>query len=114
MWLHPVELSLANARFALKRRRERRLILGSTRFIDGPAWEMLTDLYIHHHEQKRLGIGALCVTSDLPMTSAVRLLDKLLSAGLVCRVPDPADRRRCFIELNDRLLNDLNRYFAAG
>lgn len=111
---HPVESSLANARVALRRRRDRRNLLGSTRFVDGPAWEMLMDLYIHHLEKKRLGIGALCVTSDLPMTSAVRLLDKLLSAGLVRRVPDPDDRRRCFIELDDRLLGNLHRYFASG
>lgn len=105
--------ALANARLALVRRRQRTALFGSSRLADGPAWEMLIDLYIHHLQGKQLCIGAVCIISDLPMTNAVRILGRLLDANMVCRDPDPDDRRRCFIRLHPETLAGLHCYFAS-
>jgi DNA repair protein RadC len=64
----PVADTLANARRALERTRERRALLGCVHHIDGPGWEMLIDLYVHHLEGRQISVSALCVTSGLPMT----------------------------------------------
>lgn len=104
----------SNAKAALARRRQREKMFEDAHIADGPAWEMLVDLYISEIEGKCLCIGSLCVTSGVPMTNAVRILGKLLDKGLVCREPDPEDRRRCFIALRPDTRAKLNLYFSSS
>jgi DNA repair protein RadC len=104
--------TLTEARAALVRRRHRAKLFGELRVADGPAWEMLIDLYVSQLEGKSLCVGSLCVTSGVPMTSAARLLTKLLDTGLVRRVRDPDDRRRRLIALDDATCLKLDRYFS--
>ena len=48
------------------------------------------------------------------MSSALRLIQKLCDAGLVSRIPDPVDGRRCYIRLDPPLMQRLRAYFSAG
>lgn len=107
-------VALANARASLGRRRLREKLFGDVRLVEGPAWEMLVDLYVSHLEQINLCIGSLCVTSGVPMTNAVRILAKLLEAHMVVRSPDLSDKRRCFIKLSDETLAKLDTYFSSS
>lgn len=64
-----------------------------------PAWEMLAELMRARLANQRLSVTSLALSSRSPMTTALRRIEDLIHGGLVVRVPDPADRRRTYIEL---------------
>jgi DNA-binding MarR family transcriptional regulator len=96
----------------LRARRHRERIIGRELFAD-PAWDMLLDLYASALEERPVSISSLCLASAVPATTALRQIDSLLAAGLVRRRPDPADRRRRFIRLDELGWRRLNDYFAT-
>jgi DNA repair protein RadC len=106
--------ALGNARATLRRRLLRRQLIGAVELFGEPAWEMLIDLFIHQAEGKPLSTSDLCVTSTLPMSSALRLVQKLCDAGLVDRSPDLMDARRSFVRLRPDTAHRLQAYFADG
>lgn len=75
----------------MRRRILRRQLIGAKELFGEPAWEMLIDLFIHEGEGRPLSTSDLCVTSTIPMSSALRLVQKLCDAGLVDRTPDLMD-----------------------
>lgn len=107
-------VALGNARTALHRRLLREQLLGSPELFGDPAWEMLIDLFIHECEGKELSISSLSITPSMPLSSALRLAQKLCDAGLVRRVPDPFDGRRSIIRLEAATSHRLRAYFAEG
>ncbi len=104
----------ANAKTAMRRRLLRRQLIGAHELFGDPAWEMLVDLFVHECERKRLSISALCVTSSIPMSSALRLAQRLCDAGITRRVPDPIDGRRTFIRLDSAIAHRMRAYFESG
>ena len=66
-----------------------------------PAWEMLAELMRAGLAGQQVTVSSLALASKSPMTTALRRIDDLVAGGLVTRVPDPADRRRTFVELTD-------------
>ncbi|AJA11509.1 DNA repair protein RadC [Sphingopyxis fribergensis] len=108
------DIALANARAAMRRRLLRQQLIGTPELFGDPAWEMLIDLFVHECERKRLSISALCVTSSIPMSSALRLAQRLCDAGITRRVPDPIDGRRTFIRLDPVIAHRMRAYFEAG
>src|SRR3546814_12444993 len=60
---------------------------------------MLIDLFIHEGEGRPLSTSDLCVTSTIPMSSALRLVQKPCDARLVDRTPDLMDARGNFVRL---------------
>ncbi|MGL3822348.1 JAB domain-containing protein [Sphingopyxis sp. R3-92] len=110
----PVDMAYQNAKTAMRRRLLRQQLLGVPELFGDPAWEMLVDLFVHECERKRLSISALCVTSSIPMSSALRLAQRLCDAGITRRVPDPIDGRRTFIRLDTVIAHRMRAYFEAG
>lgn len=108
------DLALANARATMRRRLLRQQLLGAPELFGDPAWEMLIDLFIHECERKPISVTSLCVTPSIPMSSAIRLCQKLCDANLIRRKPDLYDGRRVFIELNPDVSHRLRAYFLAG
>jgi len=89
------------------------------RFFDGelfsdPAWDMLLDLTAARVEQKRVSVTSLCIASGVPPTTALRWIGQMVEAGLFFRVCDDSDRRRAFIELTDKAIDAMARYFAEN
>lgn len=105
------DLAYENAKAAMRRRLLRQQLFGAPDLFGDPAWEMLIDLYVHQCERKRLSISALCVTSSIPFSSALRLANKLCAAGILRRVPDPIDGRRTFIQLEPEVAHRVRAYF---
>lgn len=108
------KLALANAQRASRRRLLRRQLVGAAALFGEPAWDMLIDLFIHEGEAKAVSTSSLCIASGLPMTSALRLLQRLCDAGLVTREADRLDGRRNFIRLAPPLAHRLMAYFTEG
>lgn len=106
------EDALANARSTLRRRMLRQQLIGSPELFGEPAWDMLLDLFIHECERKRLSLSSLCVQSSIPWSSALRLIKKMCDAGIMRRLPDPADRRRNFMRLEPDIHQRMRSYFS--
>jgi len=64
-----------------------------------PAWEMLAELMRARLSGERLSVTSLALSSQSPATTALRRIEDLIQCGLAARTPDPADRRRSYVEL---------------
>ena len=86
------------------------------RIVRDPRWEMLLELYIAHHEQRRVSVSSLCHASNAPATTGLRHVEALEQGGFVRRSDDPMDARRSWIEATPKaidgvgaLLRDMQR-----
>jgi hypothetical protein len=70
--------------------------------VDDAAWVMLLDLLLMHLESKTLAVTSLCVGSGVPVTTALRRLDQLISKGLALKTPDRTDRRRLLVSISPK------------
>lgn len=108
------DVALENARATLRRRMLRDRLFGPPELFGDPAWEMLIDIFIHECEGTPLPVSSLCVTPSMPLSSALRLCQKLCDAGVVYRIPDPNDGRRSFVGLAPETAHRLRAYFEEG
>jgi DNA-binding MarR family transcriptional regulator len=67
----------------------------------------------HDRGPNGLGIGEIAEHLLIRHNTAVELVDRLADAGLVRRLPDPADGRRIVVTLTDRAEALLRRLSAA-
>lgn len=107
-------IALANAKATLRRKLLRQQLLGYPELFGDPGWEMIVDVFIHELERKQLPVTSLCVTAGIPMSSALRLAQRLVDAELLIRVPDPYDGRRSFVKLGPGIAQRLRAYFGEG
>ncbi len=77
-----------------------------------PAWDMLLDLTAARAEHKRVSVSSLCIASSVPPTTALRWISQMIEEGWLIRIEDETDRRRAFIELSERSVDAMARYFA--
>jgi hypothetical protein len=87
------------AKKTYSRRRQRESIFGDSSLADGPAWDMLLDLYVCAQEGHAVPVTSACIGASCPQTTALRWLNALESYGLVTRFDDDRDLRRTFVEL---------------
>ena len=109
-----IGFALENAEIHLHRRLLRQQLLGAPELFGDPAWEMLVDLFIHQCKGKELSITSLCVAVNIPMSSGLRLVQKLCNVGILRRIADPIDGRRTIIKLEPPVAHRLRAYFGAG
>lgn len=77
------------------------------------AWAMLLELYAAHLERRRLPQTMLAQAARVPETTALRISERLVSAGLVTRGRDPHDRRALLLGLSDPAAASIAAYLAA-
>lgn len=109
-----VRPSLPDARLIrkiIRQRQQRARCFDAALFAD-PAWDMLLDLTAARVEQKRVSVTSLCIASGVPPTTALRWIGQMVDAGLFARVCDDSDRRRAFIELTEKSVDAVSRYFS--
>ncbi len=104
--------AIANARRTARRRLLRRQLLGAEALFGEPAWDMLIELFIHQREGKPLATSSLCVGTELSMSSALRLVQRMIDADLLVRKIDAEDRRRHNIYLSPDIEHRLLAFFA--
>lgn len=95
----------------IRQRQQRGRYFDAGLFAD-PAWDMLLDLTAARVEHKRVSVTSLCIASAVPPTTALRWIGQMIDAGLFVRVCDDSDRRRAFIELTEKAVDAMARYFA--
>lgn len=81
-------------------RRERRHFFPEGLFAD-PAWDMLLILYGAEGRGEFLSVSSLCISADVPQTTALRWVGVLQEAGLVTREKHEADGRSYLVKLTD-------------
>jgi CheY-like chemotaxis protein/DNA-binding MarR family transcriptional regulator len=101
----PVTAALTHAKANLATLELLRRLQGARQTIFGdavmpePAWEMLAELMRARLAGERLSVTSLALSSLSPATTALRRIEDLIQCGLATRTPDPADRRRSYVEL---------------
>lgn len=106
----PAELALY-IRDVLRKEAKRREIGGGELFGD-PAWEMLLDLLLAKIEGRLVAVSSACIASGAPMSTALRLVRRLVAEGVLCRLPDEHDRRRHFLVINPKFEQPLMKYLS--
>ncbi|XJJ70730.1 response regulator [Novosphingobium sp. BL-8A] len=95
----------------LRKEAKRREIGGGELFGD-PAWEMLLDLLLAKIEGRLVAVSSACIASGAPMSTALRLVRRLVAEGVLCRLPDEHDRRRHFLAINPKFEQPLTSYLS--
>lgn len=95
----------------LRKEMKRREIGGGELFGD-PAWEMLLDLLLAKIEGRRVSVSSACIASGAPMSTALRLVRRLVGENVLCRLPDEHDRRRHFLVINPKFEGPLLDYLT--
>lgn len=66
------------------------------------AWDILLELFINGEEGGIVYVKQLMLACGTTATSAMRLIDRLETAELIAREPDPLDHRRVIVSLSER------------
>jgi CheY-like chemotaxis protein/DNA-binding MarR family transcriptional regulator len=96
--VRPEEAGLRTLKLLQKLQEARSSIFGEA-VMPEPAWEMLAELMRARLAGQHLSVTSLALSSKSPMTTALRRIEDLIQGGLAARMPDPADRRRTYVEL---------------
>lgn len=76
-----------------------------------PAWDILLELFAIELEQRRVSVSKLCLSAGVPLTTALRWIDKLHEEGLLSREEDPYDGRRVWVSLSPAGSKAMRSYF---
>jgi CheY-like chemotaxis protein len=102
----------------LLRNEAKRRQLGNGALFGDPAWDMLLDLTIARLEGRHVSVSSACIASGAPTTTALRLVNRLVSESILCRIPDEKDGRRDFLVIDpaieEPLINYLNELAKAN
>jgi DNA-binding MarR family transcriptional regulator len=100
-----------HARTLIAARTARRRYFAEDLFSD-PAWDILLELYALRCEQQRTSVSKLAMAAGIPVTTALRWLERLNKDGLIVREPDPLDGRRVWVALSDDGFAGMEGYFT--
>lgn len=81
-------------------RRDRDQLMGD--LFGEPAWDMLLELFVAGAEDRKTPVKNLCLSACTSLSTAMRRLDCLITAGLVVKADDEGDARRSLVDLSDR------------
>lgn len=85
--------------YAARRKRDRAFGEHACLLAD-PAWDIMLDLFVAHHEQRAVSVSSACIAACVAPTTALRWINSLERRRLIERVPDLDDRRRHFLTLS--------------
>jgi DNA-binding MarR family transcriptional regulator len=106
------QISATDLRMLLKARHLRANYISNVQFAE-PAWDMLLDLFACQLEGKQICSSSLSLAAGVPMSTALRLVDRMCNTGVFVRSPDPSDGRRFLVRLSVQSEQELLGYFRA-
>jgi hypothetical protein len=98
-------VQLAEKLYKARRLRER---FFSVDFFAEPTWDLLLDLYIAHHRSRIVITSGASIAAGVPLTTGLRLIEKLEEAGVIARSSSPTDHRLVIISLTQGSLEKMN------
>lgn len=99
-------------RLILKARQRRAEFLDASNFAD-PAWDILLDLTSAALEGRSVPAFSVSAAANVPMTTALRYVRRLVADGLIKRWDDPDDKRRSLLALEDDALESMIQYLSS-
>lgn len=99
-------------RAVLKSRQRRAEFMDASKFAD-PAWDIMLDLTSAALEGRSVPAFSVSVAANVPMTTALRYVKRLVEDGTVKRWDDPDDKRRSLLALEDHALENMIRYLSS-
>lgn len=96
------EMQLVDGARQLLRARTKMARIAPKGLLRDSAWDMMLELFISGQEGGILFVKQLLHSSGESTTAALRRIDRLEEAGFIERFPDPLDRRRVIVRLQDR------------
>lgn len=93
----------------LAARRARSSVLDGDWFAD-PVWDVLLDLFAAQCVGRRVSISSACIAANVPVSTALRWIDKLVHEEALVREGDPEDRRRSYLALAPEVAERLGRW----
>ncbi len=78
-----------------------------------PGWDMILQLYVAECSGRPIDVTALCGSTGVPKTTALRHLDRLAARQLIERRDDDADGRRIFVLMSETLRLQTERWLDA-
>ena len=61
-------------------------------------------------EGRHVSVSSACIASGAPTTTALRLVNRLVSESILCRIPDEKDGRRDFLVIDPAIEEPLVGY----
>jgi hypothetical protein len=107
-----LDLGLTETAKALYRaRRQREHYFGAlAAAFSEPAWDLMLDLFIARREGRRVSVTSAAIAANVPSTTALRWIMLLEEQGVVSREPDPRDRRRSWLCLEESTYRQMESY----
>lgn len=96
--------------FNIQMRRLRKSHFGDAQ-VTGPIWDMMLDLMLARSHGRMLSASDLATGAGVPLSSGLRMIAALESAGLAQRSIDERDRRRSIVRLTDSGSEKMASYF---
>ena len=100
--LTPEDITPDMVRKLIRVETRRRDLAGGALFGDS-AWYMLLDLLLAKLENRQVSVSSACIGSGSPMSTAMRLVRRLVDSGILHRLPDQKDGRRDFLVLDGEM-----------
>lgn len=76
-----------------------------------PAWDILLELFVAAVESREIPVTDLCVASNVPDSTVLRWIGRLVARGMARRRGDPGDRRRVLVSLTEPGFRRMAGYF---
>lgn len=109
----PRESDLELAQRQLGQSRSRRSLFAPVE-LRGSEWNVLLDLYCARLASAKVSVSAACIAADVPVSTALRSIRRLVASGIVNRFPDPQDRRRHWLEIADEAALTLTAWLRSN
>jgi hypothetical protein len=90
---------LAQVALRMRNAAKRRSRFLASEWFGEPAWEMLLELFIQFADGTRVSTKSLVIASGAPDTTALRIIDRLVDAGIIERSPSQIDKRVTLVSL---------------
>ncbi len=98
-------------RSILRARQRRSEFMDASKFAD-PAWDIMLDLTSAALEGRSVPAFSVSVAANVPITTALRYVKRLVEDRVVKRWEDPDDKRRTLLALEDDALEKMLRYMS--
>jgi FixJ family two-component response regulator len=96
----------------LLREENKRRQIGNGLLFGDPSWSMLLDLLIAKMEGRKVAVSSACIASGAPTSTAMRLINRLVSESILMRIPDANDGRRDFLAIDPAIEKPLITYLS--
>jgi FixJ family two-component response regulator/DNA-binding MarR family transcriptional regulator len=97
----------------LQRQRAKRAEILKREFFSDPAWDIFLDLGSAKLTNQKVSVSSACAAAQVPFSTALRYVGRLVEDGLAERFGDPTDKRRDILQISERGLVHFRQYLSS-